>query len=68
MNWAASNPTDRKVSSEELYQMKNFYRQKGAGTRKLYWQKKGRSVIAKLLPFKEWQGPIWQMTQLVLIR
>ena len=35
-------------SSEELYKMKDFYRQKGARTRTL--------VIARLLFFRGWQG------------
>ena len=32
LNWAGSNVVDKR-SSEELYKMKNFYRQKGAGKR-----------------------------------
>ena len=36
MNRAAPHPADRK----ELYKMKGFYRQKGAGTKKLFQAKK----------------------------
>ena len=36
MNQAASSLAERK----ELYKMKDFYRQKGAGTRKLHYTKK----------------------------
>ena len=35
--------------------MKDFYRQKGVGKRKLDQAKNGL-VIAKLLSFREWQG------------
>ena len=37
MNEAASNLAVR--NSEELHKMKDFYRHKGSGTRKLYWAK-----------------------------
>jgi len=47
--------------------MKDFYRQKGMGTRKLYKAKKSRLVIARELSFRGWQGSIRQITSLVLI-
>lgn len=40
MTWAASHLAERKKSSEEVYKMKDFYRQKDAWVRKLYLAKK----------------------------
>ena len=42
-------------TTKELDRMKDFYRQKGAGTSKLYLTK-GRLDIAGLLSSRGWQG------------
>lgn len=54
----ASNTADRR--SEELYNVKDFYRQKGARTRKLYWAK--RQVGYCKVTCREWRGSICRLT------
>ena len=60
LNCAAFNLEWMERNSEELYKMKDFYRQQGVGTRKLYYAKKSGLVIAELLSFRGWQGSVWQ--------
>lgn len=62
LNCAAFNLEWMERNSEELYKMKDFYRQQGVGTRKLYYAKKSGLVIAELLSFRGWQGSVRQIT------
>ena len=61
------HPILQMESSEEQYEMGDFYRQKGEGTRS-YTGQKSRLVIERALSFGGWQGSIRQMTWPVLIR
>ena len=44
-------------SSEKLYKVKEFYRQKGAGKGRLNYTKKW-VIISRLLSFRGWRGMV----------